>query len=104
MNNNKNTEFNEFEAKDMINELKKQLTKTKIGLKNVSRLNFCDMLGLLFIGLKLCDKIDWSWGYILLPLWVQYIFIIPCYAILAIGSAVAKEAEKKLNSTDTKDN
>ena len=101
---NKNTEFNKFEAKDMINKLKKQLIKTKIDLNKMNRLNFCDLLGLLFIGLKLCDKIDWSWGYVLLPLWLQFVFIIPCYIMLAIGSVVAKEAEKKLNSTDTKDN
>ncbi len=100
-----NKNINKSEAKDMINKLKRQLIKVKIDLKNISRLNFYDMLGLLFIGLKLCNKIDWNWSYVLLPLWLQFVFIIPCCIVLAIGSVVAKEAEKKLNSIDTtKDN
>ena len=104
MNNNKDVEFDNTETKDMVNKLNKQLTKAKIDLKNMKGLNFCDMLGLLFIGLKLCDKINWNWGIVLLPLWLQIIFIIPCYIALAIGSTVAKEAEKKLNSIDAKNN
>lgn len=104
MNNNKDVEFDNTETKDKVNKLKKQLTKAKIDLKNMKGLNFCDMLGLLFIGLKLCDKINWNWSIVLLPLWLQIIFILPCYIALAIGSTVAKEAEKKLNSMDTKNN
>lgn len=104
MNNNKDIEFDNTETKDMVNKLKKQLTKAKIDLKNMKGLNFYDMLGLLFIGLKLCDKINWNWSIVLLPLWLQIIFILQCYIALAIGSTVAKEAEKKLNSMDTKNN
>ncbi len=31
---------------------------------------FCGLLGLLFIALKLCGVIDWSWLWVLAPLWV----------------------------------
>lgn len=34
------------------------------------QLNFLDLLGLLFIGLKLAGSIDWSWWWVLAPLWV----------------------------------
>lgn len=104
MNNNQDIEFDKTETKDMVNKLKRQLAKTKIDLNNMNKLNFCDMLGLLFIGLKLCDKINWNWSIVLLPLWLQIIFILPCYIALAIGSTVAKEAEKKLNYINAKNN
>lgn len=104
MNNNQDIEFDKTETKDMVNKLKRQLAKTIIDLNNMNKLNFCDMLGLLFIGLKLCDKINWNWSIVLLPLWLQIIFILPCYIALAIGSTVAKEAEKKLNYINAKNN
>jgi hypothetical protein len=30
---------------------------------------FFGLLGVMFIGLKLCGIIDWSWFYVLMPLW-----------------------------------
>ena len=32
---------------------------------------FPTLLALLFIGLKLAGKIDWSWVWVLAPLWVR---------------------------------
>lgn len=31
---------------------------------------FCSLLAILFITLKLLDKIDWSWLWVLSPLWI----------------------------------
>ena len=42
-------------------------------------IGFLGMLTILFIGLKLTGYIDWSWGYVLLP-----IYIIPL-VLIAIG-------------------
>ena len=33
-------------------------------------IGFCGMLTILFIGLKLCNVIDWSWCWVLSPLWI----------------------------------
>lgn len=33
------------------------------------KIGFLGLLALLFIGLKLAGVIDWSWWYILMPLW-----------------------------------
>lgn len=33
-------------------------------------LSFPGLLGILFIGLKLSDKIDWSWWWVLSPFWI----------------------------------
>ena len=35
-----------------------------------SSVSFLSLLGLLFIGLKLTDNIDWSWWWVLSPFWV----------------------------------
>ena len=32
--------------------------------------NFLEMLFLLFLGLKLADKIDWSWWWVFAPIWM----------------------------------
>ncbi len=39
--------------------------------------------GVLFVALKLIDKIDWSWWIVLAPLWVPY-------AIIALGTGLQR--------------
>jgi len=39
-------------------------------------IGFCGLLTVLFIGLKLTDYIDWSWWWILSPIWMPVILII----------------------------
>jgi phosphoglycerol transferase MdoB-like AlkP superfamily enzyme len=34
------------------------------------------LLGVLFIGLKLADIIDWSWWWVLLPFYVELLLVI----------------------------
>lgn len=36
-------------------------------------MTFLQGLQLLFIGLKLCGKIDWNWGLIMIPIFVDYV-------------------------------
>lgn len=36
----------------------------------VKLFGFTSLLTVLFIGLKLTDKIDWSWVWVLSPLWL----------------------------------
>lgn len=40
---------------------------------------FCSLLTVLFVGLKLTDYIDWSWWWVLSPLWL------PLVAVLVIA-------------------
>lgn len=35
-----------------------------------SGIGFAGMLAILFIGLKLTDYVDWSWWWVLSPLWI----------------------------------
>lgn len=35
-----------------------------------SGIGFCGLLTILFVGLKLTDHIDWSWWWVLSPIWI----------------------------------
>ncbi|MDE2784678.1 MAG: hypothetical protein OXK77_17120 [Gemmatimonadota bacterium] len=37
---------------------------------------FLSLLALLFIGLKLTGHIDWSWVWVLSPLWFRFLFVL----------------------------
>lgn len=42
------------------------------------------LLGVLFIGLKLCHVIDWSWWWVLAPFWMGtalVLFILLCFVL-----------------------
>lgn len=44
-----------------------------------SNITILDLLGTLFIGLKLTGNITWSWVWVLLPLWL------PISVVLLVG-------------------
>ncbi len=39
-------------------------------------IGFTGSLTIVFIVLKLLDKIDWSWGWILSPIWISLIIFV----------------------------
>ena len=45
---------------------------------------FCGLLTIVFIVLKLCKIIDWSWCWILAPLWIPLAIATVLLAILLI--------------------
>jgi hypothetical protein len=48
--------------------------------------NFAGLLTILFIGLKLTGHIDWSWWWVLSPLWIGLAIIL---GIIAFGLLIA---------------
>ena len=44
---------------------------------------FLTLLGLLFITLKLCGVVDWSWWLVLLPFYGGFVFFAIFFAIAA---------------------
>ena len=46
-------------------------------------LGFCSVLALLFIALKLTGHIDWSWWWVLSPLWIG--FAVGILAVFLLG-------------------
>lgn len=52
-------------------------------MKNVG-IGFCGTLTIAFIVLKLCHVIDWSWIWVVAPLWVPLIIVIILIIIAAL--------------------
>lgn len=48
-----------------------------------SGIGFFGLLTILFIGLKLAGYIDWSWVWVLAPLWVRAILLF--LAVVVVG-------------------
>jgi len=53
---------------------------------NGGGIGFVGLLTILFVGLKLTDYIDWSWWWVLSPLWISAGLVL---TILSIGLAFA---------------
>jgi len=51
---------------------------------NSNGIGFSGALTLLFIGLKLGNVIDWSWWWVLSPLWISGAIVIVMLAVIAI--------------------
>lgn len=51
---------------------------------NNNGIGFCRALTLLFIGLKLTNYINWSWWWVLSPLWGSVVLIVVVLIILFI--------------------
>ena len=47
-------------------------------------IGFCGLLAIVFITLKLCSVIDWSWWWVLAPLWIPAAILIPALALLVL--------------------
>lgn len=68
-------------------------------------ISFLDLLGLLFIGLKLTEVIDWSWWLVLLPLYgplaLGLVFMLVMLFVFGIIACIVgcvelyKEADKE---------
>ena len=60
--------------------------------------NFCSLLAILFIGLKLTNNIDWSWVWVLSPLWIPVAIIITIFigGFLMIGCGSFLESYNKV--------
>lgn len=48
------------------------------------------ILTLIFIVLKLTNNIDWSWLWVLSPLWISTLLFIILFAIIMIGGRIKK--------------
>ncbi len=46
-------------------------------------IGFVGLLTILFVGLKLTDVIDWSWWWVLSPIWGCGVFVIALLLIVA---------------------
>ncbi len=53
-------------------------------------LGFLEFLTLIFITLKLTGYIDWSWWWVLSPIWVQIGIFLFAFAVIVLYAATRK--------------
>ena len=70
------------------------MTKEKNATAGSSGLGFGTILGLIFITLKLCGIIEWSWLWVVSPFWISGILVI-C-AVFTLAYIQAREENKAL--------
>lgn len=51
-------------------------------------IGFLGALTILFIALKLLDKIDWSWWWVLSPLWISVSIFVTIMVVLVIVAGI----------------
>jgi hypothetical protein len=52
--------------------------------RQVGGISFAGLLTILFIGLKLTNYIDWSWWWVLSPIWISWGCILIAFVVLFI--------------------
>ena len=53
-----------------------------------SGIGFTGLLTIVFVTLKLLGKIDWSWWWILSPIWITTALVVACLVVAVIVIAV----------------
>lgn len=59
--------------------------------RSAGGVGFVGLLQLLFIGLKLCKVIDWSWWWVLAPTWISVSLLIVVIVIICIVFGVKRK-------------
>ncbi len=54
-----------------------------------SGIGFCGLLAIVFVVLKLCEVIAWSWWWVLSPLWVPLAIVSAVLACIGLVTAAA---------------
>lgn len=60
------------------------------GTTHTGGISFLGMLTILFIGLKLTNYIDWSWWWVLSPLWIPVAIVLVIFAVLGLAVLFTK--------------
>lgn len=64
--------------------------------KQSGGIGFCGLLAIVFIVLKLCNVIDWSWWWVLCPIWIPAgIGLVSIGLLLALRSYAIWKAKKR---------
>lgn len=52
-------------------------------------IGFCGLLTIVFITLKLTHTIDWSWWWVLSPLWIPFALVVLIFLIVLTVAAIS---------------
>lgn len=58
-------------------------------------IGFCGTLFLIFLILKLCKVINWSWWLITMPLWIGFTIYILCIILILMLAYIGKKRSNK---------
>lgn len=58
-------------------------------------IGFCGLLAVAFIVLKLCKVINWSWLWVLAPIWIPIVLCILIIVIALIVAGIKSTIKKK---------
>ena len=57
-------------------------------------LSLCSALTVLFVALRLCDIIHWSWWWVLAPIWAPWALVALIGAVIMLVTVAAKVIER----------
>ncbi len=57
---------------------------SNVKVNNTSGIGFTGLLAIVFITLKLTGYIDWSWWWVLAPIWMPFVLVMVIIVILAL--------------------
>ena len=57
---------------------------------NNGGIGFCGLLTIVFIVLKLCKVISWSWLWVLSPIWIPLVLAITFIVVAMVISSIRK--------------
>ena len=70
---------------------KKGLIKmTNTTQKSTRGIGFTGLLTIAFIVLKLCGVINWSWVWVLAPLWIGWSLVLFIVAVVVVAKVIAE--------------
>ena len=61
---------------------------------------FTGLLLLVFITLKLCDVIDWSWGWVLAPLWIPIALVLVILLVWWVVRMLKSASEQAIENAE----
>jgi len=71
------------------------LSRFKVFNENKNKnIDFLEALTLIFITLKLCKVIDWSWFFVLLPAFIPFTFFLIAGIVVRICTIIEQERNK----------
>jgi len=59
-----------------------------------SGIGFVGLLTIVFVTLKLLEKIDWSWWWVLSPMWIGALIVLVILAVIGIVMLIILLIEK----------
>lgn len=64
---------------------------------NTNGIGFCGLLAIVFITLKLIGIINWSWFWVLSPIWIPFAIWLAVIVILLICAAIKAIIDSKID-------